>query len=131
MRTLGAALAAALLLLGGCVYYNALYNAERLFEEGEGYRRAGRDSLASVRYAETVRKAAAGFRREPEGEWADNALLLMGRAYLRLGEYREARASLEEAVRRAGSEAARRQALLHLGAVRVAAGEWEGATALL
>ena len=39
----------AFLLLTGCVYYNALYNAERLYEEGEAHRRSGRDSLAAAR----------------------------------------------------------------------------------
>ena len=131
MRTRGAALAGAFLLLTGCVYYNALYNAERLFEEGEGYRRAGRDSLAAACYAGVIEKAAGGYRRQPEGEWADDALLLMGRAYLRRGELREARATLEGAARRAGSETVRLQALLHLGEAYVVAGDRDGGILLL
>ena len=123
MRTRAGALAGALLLLTGCVYYNALYNAERRFEEAEDHRRAGRDSLAEVCYADVIQKAAGAFRREPEGEWADDALLLMGRAYLRRGDLRDARASLEEAARRAGSEPVRLQALLHLGEAHVVAGD--------
>ena len=131
MKSRGAALAGALLLLGGCVYYNALYNAERLFEKGERHRRAGLDSLAAARYADVIDKAAGGFRREPDGEWADDALLLMGRAYLRRGELRQAAAALEEAARRAGSEQVRLQAILHLGEARLIAGDVEGATPLL
>jgi hypothetical protein len=131
MRKHGAAVAGAVLLLTGCVYYNALYNAERLFEEGERHRRAGRDSLAAACYAQVIQKAAGGYRREPEGEWADDALLLMGRAYLRRGEFREARASLEEAAERAGSETVRLQALLHLGGANVIAGDRVQGTNLL
>lgn len=126
----GAVLAGAL-LLSGCVYYNAIYNAQRIFQEGEGHRRAGRDSLASMRYGEVVRKAAQGFRRDPEGAWADEALLLMGRAYLRLGELREGRAALEETARRAGEEDVRLQALLHLGVAHVMGGDGERGTLLL
>jgi hypothetical protein len=131
VRARGAALAGAFLLFTGCVYYNALYNAERLFEEGEGHRRAGRDSLAAACYAGVIQKAAVGYRRQPEGEWADDALLLMGRAYLRRGDLRAARASLEEATRRAGSDAIRLQALLHLGEAHVIAGDRAGGTLLL
>jgi tetratricopeptide (TPR) repeat protein len=131
VRRRGAVLAGALLLLTGCVYYNALYNAERLFEEGEGHRRAGRDSLAAARYADVIQKAAGGYRRQPEGEWADDALLLMGRAYLRRGELREAHASLQEAARLAGSEAVRLQALLHLGQAHVVAGDGAAGLVLL
>lgn len=131
MKVRGAALAGALLLLSGCVYYNALYNAERLFEQGEGHRRAGRDSLAAACYEGVIAKAAGGYRREPGGEWADDALLLLGRAYLRRGELREARASLEEAARRAGDETVRLHALLHLGEAHVMAGDRSQGTHLL
>jgi tetratricopeptide (TPR) repeat protein len=123
VTTRSAVFAGACLLLTGCVYYNALYNAERLFEEGEGHRRAGRDSLAAALYADVIRKAAGGYRREPRGAWADDALLLMGRAYLRRGDLREARSTLEEAARLAESDAVRIQALLHLGEAHVMAGD--------
>jgi len=131
VKRLGAASAGALLLASACVYYNALYNAERLLREGDEHRLAGRDSLAQTRYGDVVRKAAMGFREEPEGEWADEALLLMGRAYLRLGELREGRAALEQAARRAGSDEVRRAAELHLGAAMVIAGDVDGGTLLL
>jgi len=131
VRKRGAALAGAFLLLTGCVYYNALYNAERLFEEGERHRRAGRDSLAAACYDQVIQKAAGGYRQEPAGEWADDALLLLGRAYLRRGEFREARASLEAAAEHAGSETLRLQALLHLGEAYVIAGDRVEGTHLL
>lgn len=131
MRRLGAAAVGAAMALSGCVYYNALYNAERLFMEGETYRREGRDSLADARYADVVRKAAKGFRQEPDGEWADEALLLMGRAYLRLGEVREARAALTQASEKAGDEQGRLAAELNLGVSMAMAGDMGRATGLL
>jgi len=131
VRRPGAALAGALLLLSACVYYNALYNAERLLHEGDELRLAGRDSLAAARYQDVVRKAAKGFRQEPEGEWADEALLLMGRAYLRLGELREGRAALEEAARRAGTDEVRLSAELNLGVAMVVAGDADRGALLL
>lgn len=131
MNRLGVALAGVALVLTGCVYYNALYNAERLFEEGEAYRREGRDSLALARYDDVVRKAASGFRKDPEGEWADDALVLMGRAHLRMGRLREGRAALEAALERAGSDDARLAAELHLGVADAMVGDVDGATVLL
>jgi len=127
----GVALAGVVALLAGCVYYNALYNAERLFSEGEAHRLAGRDSLASVRYQEVIRKAARGFRSEPEGPWADDALLLVGRARLRLGELRAGRAALRDVADRAEEPEVRLGALLYLGASLIESGELEAGIALL
>lgn len=131
MRSVGAALAGVALLLSGCVYYNGLYNAERLFEEGEVHRREGRDSLARARFDDVVRKAASGYRRDPDGAWADDALLLMGRAYLRLGRLREARPALAAARERADAEPVRLTAALSLGVADAMVGDVDGATALL
>lgn len=131
MKRLGVALSGVALILSGCVYYNALYNAERLFEEGETHRREGRDSLAAARYEDVVRKASSGFRKDPEGEWADDALVLMGRAYLRMGRFREGRAALEAARRQAGTDAVRLAAELSLGVADAMVGDVDGASTLL
>jgi tetratricopeptide (TPR) repeat protein len=127
----GVAAAVASLLLGGCVYYNALYNAEHLFERGEGHRLSGRDSLARADYEEVVAKAAKAFRMEPQGEWADDALLLMGRAYLRVGDLRAARAALEQAERITDDDQVRLGAKLYLGASYVEAEDFPTAITLL
>jgi len=127
----GAAAVLASLLLGGCVYYNSLYNAEHLFERGESHRLSGRDSLARADYEEVVAKAAKAFRMAPEGEWADDALLLMGRAYLRVGDLRAARAALEEAERISDDDQVRLGAKVYLGACYVEAGDFPAAIGLL
>ncbi|MFQ5538258.1 MAG: hypothetical protein ACE5GJ_12500 [Gemmatimonadota bacterium] len=109
--------------LTSCVYYNAIYNAERRWSRAEALRLAGQDSAAAVAYDDVIRKAAAGFRREPDGPWADDALLLLGRAYLRRGELYEARAALERVVERSDDPRVRLAARVYLGAVAVVLGE--------
>ncbi len=131
MSARGAALAGVVLLWAGCVYYNALYNAEHVFAQGEAERAAGRDSLARARYLEVVEKAAKGYRMEPTGEWADDALLLLGRAYLRIGDLRAARATLERAEQITDDDQVRLSARVYLGAAYVEAGELEAAIPLL
>lgn len=129
--SLRAWLAVVLLPSAGCVYYNSLYNAERLFDQGERHRVAGRDSAARADYREVVAKSAKAFRMEPTGEWADDALLLMGRAYLRMGDLRAARAALERAMEASDDDQVRAGARIYLGASYVQAGDLATAIALL
>jgi hypothetical protein len=110
-------------LVAGCTYYNSIYNAERLFEEAESRRRAGEDSAAAELYQDVVRKAAHGYRREPGGDWAYEALFLLGRARLRMGEVRAARAALEEAAALARTPEERLSSLVYLGIAEESAGE--------
>jgi len=123
MRGLGAVLVGAAPVLAGCVYYNSIYNAEQVYDEAERHRRAGRDSLASARYQDVVRKAAGGYRRDPSGAWAHEALFLLGRAQLRLGELIGAQAALEQAAALAGDPAARARALVYLAMVAHTSGD--------
>lgn len=102
------------LLPAGCVYYNGLYNAQRLFDQAERLRLAGEDSLATPRYEDVLRKAADGYRRDPEGGWAADALLLLGKAHLRLGDPARARRALE-AAREVGGPDVRRTSGVYLG----------------
>ncbi len=131
MKSRGAALLGVATLLSGCVYYNAIYNAERLFDEAERAHWAGRDSVADERYEEVIDKAGDGYRREPDGDWADDALYLIGRAHFRRGRLRAARAALQQAVADAHDKTTRLQALAYLGAVHVLSGDPRGAIPLL
>ena len=119
----GAGLLGVMLFASGCVYYNAIYNAERSYDEAEALRRSGRDSLASQVYQDVVRKAARGYRRDPEGEWGDDALFLLGRARLRLGEIRAARAALEEVAERSESAEMSLAVLVYLALTHVESGD--------
>lgn len=105
MSSRGGLVMAALLLATGCSYYNVIRNAEVLFVEAEAHRRAGRDSLSVTRYLDVVRKTGTAYRARPDAEWAEEALFLLGRARLRLGELRAADLAFDEASSRsAGSD---------------------------
>jgi len=116
-----ATLTVAALTTAGCTYYNAIYNAERAYADAEVHRRAGRDTLAAGFYRDVIRKAARGYRREPDGPWAYQAAFLIGRARLRQGEVREARAALERSLELASDDEERFAAMVHLGMVEVGA----------
>lgn len=74
----------ALLVLPGCVYYNSIYNAERALRAADAQRQIGSEETAASLYQDAARKAAAGYRKNPDGEWADDALVIVGKAFLRL-----------------------------------------------
>lgn len=76
----------------GCVYYNALYNAELAFRRGEDARYRGASDSARVAYRLAAEGAERAWAGEPEGEWAALALLVAAHAALRTGEVAEARA---------------------------------------
>ncbi|HET9947279.1 MAG TPA: tetratricopeptide repeat protein, partial [Longimicrobiales bacterium] len=129
MKGLGAALAGVTAVLTGCTYYNAVYNAERLYEQAESDLRAGRDSLAELRYREVARRTAEAYRADPAGERAGELLLLLGRAQLRTGEVRAAQLALEEALAREQDPELRPRILVDLGRALLRGGDPEGALA--
>ncbi len=115
------------ILAAACSYQNVLHNANNLFLRGESARLSGRDSLASERYTEVVRKTGEALRDRPQGEWANEALVLHGRARLRLGELREAQAALADAVRLNSPESD--EARVYLAAVKAEIGDVSSALA--
>ena len=130
MRVGGIVLLAAA-LSSGCVYYNGIYNAQSLYDDAERLRLSGADSLARARYEDVVRKAATGYRRDTQGPWADEALYLIGRARLRMGEIQAARAALLQAAELTDDEQIRLGALLYVGAALLQSGDTRGGTVLL
>jgi tetratricopeptide (TPR) repeat protein len=116
---------------GGCVYYNTLYNAQERFSVAESARLAGDAQGARRAYEEAVEKAGRGFRSDPGGRWADDALYLMGRAWFRMGELTRAVRALQTALARSDSPEVRRGATLYLGAARARLGEGMAALGLL
>ncbi|MEQ9569124.1 MAG: tetratricopeptide repeat protein, partial [Longimicrobiales bacterium] len=127
--------AAAGVLLGfvasGCVYLNSLYNARQRFEDGERARIEGRADDARIAYDDAIRKASASFRKEPEGRWADDALYVLGRAYLRRGDYARALGALEQAADRADDPSVAAGARLYIGAALAQVGDRPRARRLL
>ncbi|MGD8279984.1 MAG: hypothetical protein PVJ80_08990 [Gemmatimonadota bacterium] len=116
-------------VLAGCAYYNTLYNSERLFEEAEAHRRAGRDSLAGALYRDVIRKTSDAYRPGRTGEEAAETLALLGRAQLRAGQAREARAALLEAATLTARPELRSTILVHLAFASARLGDEEEALA--
>ncbi|MEX2048006.1 MAG: hypothetical protein WEB90_00345, partial [Gemmatimonadota bacterium] len=130
MSRAGAALAAAALVTG-CTYYNTLHNAERLYEEAERHRYAGRDSLAVAHYRDVVRKTADAYRGGASGERLAPMLFLLGRAQLRAGEPAAARLALEEAARFARQPGLASEIDIYLAMAEARVGEEAAAIARL
>jgi tetratricopeptide (TPR) repeat protein len=122
---------ATLWLLSGCAYFNALYNAQRLYDEAEQLQRAGNDAEAAARFEDVATKARSSYERDPRGEWADDALYLMGRAHLRRGNLYEARSALERTLAITLDQGIKDGASIYLGAVTSLAGDPEQGLALL
>jgi tetratricopeptide (TPR) repeat protein len=130
-RALRALPGATVFVVAGCAYFNALYNAQNIYQEAEDLRRAGLDAEASERYAAVVEKAQKSYDRDNEGQWADDALYLLGRAHLRRGNLFEARVALERALALTSDFELRHGAELYLGAVTALSGDPEGGLALI
>lgn len=86
----------ALLLLGGCAYYNGIYNAKAEARAGDRAARAGRDNEARGRYALSAQKAETVLVRFPRSRWRPDALLLAGRGNALSHDCLVARERLEE-----------------------------------
>ena len=130
-RGLAAALAAALVLASGCAYYNGMFNANRAAGDAERLERQGRPGEARDRWQRAAMHAESLVARHPRSRWADDALLLRGRALLRLDFPTDAAVVLEQAVRRAESPAVRAEALTLLGRANLQLGRAGIARAVL
>lgn len=130
MSRLGAAVLG-VVIFSGCAYYNTRYNSERLYDEAESLRQMGLDSLAEARYQDVIRKTADAYRGRPTGEGVAQTLFLLGRAQLRVGQPREARAALAQAASLAQEPGLRPQILVHLALASARIGEEALALALL
>ena len=106
----------AIATLGGCAYYNALYNAKRLYRDAEAASDRGDAQLAEAAYRESLEKAARSLERDPEGRWADDALLLVAQNHFALGDCAAARAALGRVLRDTRDEALSARARAYLGA---------------
>jgi hypothetical protein len=124
-------LAASALLLAGCAYYNALYNANRRMDDARRAEARRDVGSAQAAYREALDKAAASYRQDPDGRWADDALLLVGRARYGLGEYAEARAALVRVIELTRAEELRADAQAWLGAAELGLGNAPAAVSSL
>lgn len=91
-RILGLAFTSA--LIAGCVYYNGMYNANRLAGSARKAERDGRTFEANNLWGQVATKAESVIVRHPTSKYAAEARLLRGVALARLGQCDEALAAL-------------------------------------
>jgi hypothetical protein len=72
--------------LGGCVYYNGMYNANRLARSARKAEREGRTFDANSLWGQVATKAESVLVRHPTSKYAAQAGLLRGVALARLGQ---------------------------------------------
>lgn len=118
-------LLAGLLLIGGCGYFNSLYNANRSFATAERASRSGDRATALREYRSTIDRAAVSYRRYPDGRWADDALLLLGRARFALGEHELAAGAMQRLLAQSPDDGMRPVAHAYLGAALFSLGSAE------
>jgi hypothetical protein len=123
MRRAVAIAVAAALGLSACAYFNALYNAKRLFAEAETAAARGQTGAADASYTRAIEKAAKSLRKDPDGRWADDALYLIGRAHFARGDAAAARAALERLLRETSDREIATGARAYLGAAIVRLGQ--------
>jgi tetratricopeptide (TPR) repeat protein len=80
----------ALSATAGCVYFNQLYNANRLYSQGVSDLEAGRAGAGQSLLSEAIQKADKIVREKPDSRWADDALRLVVRARILLEQWPEA-----------------------------------------
>ncbi len=122
MSRTASAVGIGVVLLSGCVYFNTLYDAQNAWSRGERARLTGDPETAREAWEEAAQKAGRAFRKDSIGRWSDTALLTLGRSWLRLGRWPEARGALQEVLRRSEDPRTRREAQVFLGAVDAIAG---------
>jgi hypothetical protein len=104
----------ALLLLGGCVYYNGMYNTKRLAGSARSAERDGRTFEATNYWGQVVNRADTLVTRHPDSKYVDEALMLKGTALARLGQCSNAMAPLGRVAQVRGSKDAVEDAYLAL-----------------
>jgi tetratricopeptide (TPR) repeat protein len=84
-------------LLGGCVYYNGMYNANRLAGSARKAEREGRTFEANNLWGQVATKAESVVARHPTSKYAEEAIVLRGVALARLGQCEQALGALGRA----------------------------------
>src|SRR5918994_7548893 len=83
-------------LLGGCVYYNGMYNANRLARSARKAEREGRTFEANNLWGQVATKAESVVVRHPTSKYAEEAALLRGVALARMGQCDQALGPLSQ-----------------------------------
>ena len=118
-----------LLLIGGCAYYNGMYNTDRLAGRARKAEREGRPSEATGLWSEVAVRAESVLIRHPSAGWSDRARLLRGTALVKTKDCRRALGPLEPLMTAAKNAQIAEEAALLVGGCRLELNDPEGATA--
>jgi len=79
-----------LVVLGGCVYYNGMYNTNRLAKSARKAERENRPFEAQGYWGQVITRADSLVLRHPRSKYADQAAVLRGLALARLNQCQDA-----------------------------------------
>ena len=118
-------------MVGGCAYYNGLYNANRLAKDAERAEREGRESDARSLWAQVAVKAESVVARYPQSKHRDDALLLRGEALRATGDCDQAIEPLTQALVSSPDSAIRTNSRVLLGLCHYDAARYQVADSIL
>lgn len=86
------------LTLSSCVYFNTYYNAQKYYKlaEKENENPAPNQQVKPQNYNKSIETAAKIPELFPDSKYVDDALLLMGKCYYRVGNFPKAQRKFEE-----------------------------------
>jgi hypothetical protein len=120
---------ALLLLLGGCAYYNGMYNAKRLAGRARQAEKEGRTFDATSLWGQVGVKAESVLAQHPTSKWSDEARLLQATSLIKLRNCAVAVRPLEAVVTNSKNETLAEEAAILLGSCRTTLGDPMGAMA--
>jgi len=115
----------------GCVYFNSLYNANKIFNQGVKEIEQGRDTNGRMFLDESIEKAERIVEDKPNSRWADDALRLIVRARILREEWPQAAEASAQLVGYAKSYKDSVEAFGYLGAAEANLGRPARADSLL
>lgn len=122
----------AVALLGGCAYFNGIYNARQAERRADKPAARGRDGEAAGLYGTAAIKAETVLVRHAKSGWAHDALYLAGRGWAFSNQCERALPRLDAYLALPGQPAARRnRAALAIGMCNVRLGHHEVARDML
>jgi tetratricopeptide (TPR) repeat protein len=122
-------LAVSLTVTAGCVYYNGMYNANRLANSARKAEHDGRTFEANNLWGQVATKAESVLVRHPKSKYAEQAELLRGVALARLGQCDQALGPLGRLTTTTRSSELVEDALLSTGRCQMASGNLAGGDA--
>jgi len=96
----------------GCVYYNAMWSAERLARDARRFEAQGQEAQAKLSWGRAAVKAESVLVRHPRSGWADDALVLQGEGLARSGSCTAAAGPLARALTVVSEEELRERAAI-------------------